>query len=376
MRSSATTAGGCFARSPSSFATLPVSISSRIFSAVLLPTPSIFCSSATVSLPRSDAVGRDRLRGALVRTHAERVRIALVEDRQLGELVQHVEHVLFRRRPRACFTSDKDNPRKSRLSHNADGEAQALAHSVRGRVRRARLRQPLSPHDAAPPDLDVADVRRDAERGAGPRVRHRRRDEVGHGRGQRPRRRPRHHQHGARTGHGQRRIDVVLDGAVARPSGRDAVADPRRRRRGRLPGRRSRRPEDRVDDDSARRDAPPLGRVPRLSLRGQRRAAEDHRLAPGRARAARADRDRRSGARRSALGDGARPDRRRLRRAEHGGVRAGVHHPRDRRGDLAGDAGGTDHVRPRLDLGPVPREQGTDCSPKHPGSRAWAGTRI
>ena len=55
MRSSATTAGGCFARSPSSLATLPVSISSRIFSAVLLPTPSIFCSSATVSLPRSDA---------------------------------------------------------------------------------------------------------------------------------------------------------------------------------------------------------------------------------------------------------------------------------------------------------------------------------
>ena len=54
MLSSATTAGGCFARRPSSFATLPVSISSRIFSAVLLPTPSIFCSSATDSFPRSD----------------------------------------------------------------------------------------------------------------------------------------------------------------------------------------------------------------------------------------------------------------------------------------------------------------------------------
>ena len=34
---------------------------------------------------------------------------------------------------------------------------------------------------------------------------------------------------------------------------------------------------------------------------------------------------------------------------------------RHRRGDLAGDAGGTDHVRPRLDLGPVPREQGPDA---------------
>ncbi len=53
MRSSATTAGGCFWRSASSLATLPVSMSSRIFSAVLLPMPSIFCSSLTVSCPRS-----------------------------------------------------------------------------------------------------------------------------------------------------------------------------------------------------------------------------------------------------------------------------------------------------------------------------------
>jgi len=54
MLSSATTAGGCFARSPSSLATFPVSSSSRIFSAVLLPTPSICCRSFTVSAPRSD----------------------------------------------------------------------------------------------------------------------------------------------------------------------------------------------------------------------------------------------------------------------------------------------------------------------------------
>ena len=55
MRSSATTPGGCLARSPSSFCTFPVSTSSRIFSAVLLPIPSISCSSLTPSLPMSVA---------------------------------------------------------------------------------------------------------------------------------------------------------------------------------------------------------------------------------------------------------------------------------------------------------------------------------
>ena len=55
IRSSATTPGGCFWRSASSFATRPVSSSSRIFSAVLLPIPSIFWSSLVVSTPRSVA---------------------------------------------------------------------------------------------------------------------------------------------------------------------------------------------------------------------------------------------------------------------------------------------------------------------------------
>ena len=308
MRSSATTAGGCFCaqrpRASRPCRSRAARGSSRPCSCRCLRSSA---APSTVSLPEVGRLRGDRLRGALVGAHAERLRIALLEHRQLGELVQHVEHVLLRVGHGACFTSDKDNPRKSRLSHNADGEAQALARRVRGRVRGARLRQPrFAPCTLPQPDLDVADVRRDAERGAGPRVRHRRRDEVGHGRGQRARRRPRHHQHGPRTVHAQRRIDVVLDGAVARPPGRDAVADARGRRRGRLPGRGPRRPEARVDDDPARRDAPLLGRVPRLPLRGQRRAAEDHRLASGRARAARAGGDRRSGARRSALGDGSR----------------------------------------------------------------------
>ena len=51
MRSSATTPGGCLRRSASSFATFPVSSSSRIFSAVLLPIPAICWSSFTVSAP-------------------------------------------------------------------------------------------------------------------------------------------------------------------------------------------------------------------------------------------------------------------------------------------------------------------------------------
>ncbi len=53
MRSSSTTLRGCFCRRPSSFSTFPFSRSSRIFSAVLLPIPSICCSSRAVSRPRS-----------------------------------------------------------------------------------------------------------------------------------------------------------------------------------------------------------------------------------------------------------------------------------------------------------------------------------
>jgi hypothetical protein len=53
MRSSATTAGGCLRRSASSLATRPVSISSRIFCAVPLPTPEICWSSFTESAPMS-----------------------------------------------------------------------------------------------------------------------------------------------------------------------------------------------------------------------------------------------------------------------------------------------------------------------------------
>jgi hypothetical protein len=55
MLRSATTLAGCLPRSPSSFSTCPVSSSSRIFAAVLLPMPSIFCSSVAVSRPRSVA---------------------------------------------------------------------------------------------------------------------------------------------------------------------------------------------------------------------------------------------------------------------------------------------------------------------------------
>ena len=158
-------------------------------------------------------------------------------------------------------------------------------------------------------------------------------------------------------------IDLVLDGAVARPARRDAVADARGRRRGRLP-----RASPSTTCSSGRptippgADAPLLGRVPRLPLPGQRRAPEDHRLASGRARAARAGGDRRSGARRSALGDGAGADRRCLRRAEHGAVRAGLHRARrsPRRSRWSSRVG-TDPVGPRPDVGPVRREQGADA---------------
>jgi hypothetical protein len=38
----------------------------------------------------------DRLRGRLVGAHAKRLRIRLVERGELGEIAQHVEHVLLR----------------------------------------------------------------------------------------------------------------------------------------------------------------------------------------------------------------------------------------------------------------------------------------
>ncbi|HEY2730285.1 MAG TPA: hypothetical protein VGK52_10105 [Polyangia bacterium] len=54
-RMSATTLAGCLARRSSSFATLPVASSSRIFSAVLLPTFSMACSPLRSSAARSPA---------------------------------------------------------------------------------------------------------------------------------------------------------------------------------------------------------------------------------------------------------------------------------------------------------------------------------
>ena len=53
MRSSATTLAGCFWRSASSLATRPVSSSSRILAAVLLPMPSICWSCSALNSPRS-----------------------------------------------------------------------------------------------------------------------------------------------------------------------------------------------------------------------------------------------------------------------------------------------------------------------------------
>ena len=80
---------------PRASATLPVSSSSRILSAVLLPMPSIFCSSLRGQLAQVGRLRRDRLRRALVGAHAERLRVALVEHGQLGQLAQHVEDVLL-----------------------------------------------------------------------------------------------------------------------------------------------------------------------------------------------------------------------------------------------------------------------------------------
>ena len=58
--------------------------------------PSIFCSSFTREPAEVGGLRGDRLRGALVGAHAERLRVALLEHGQLGELAQHVEHVLLR----------------------------------------------------------------------------------------------------------------------------------------------------------------------------------------------------------------------------------------------------------------------------------------
>ena len=235
------------ARSASSLATLPVSISSRIFSAVLLPIPSIFCSSCDGQLAQIGRLRRDRLRGALVGAHAERVRIALLEDRQLGELVEHVQHVLFACPPRRCFTSlcrSRTTRASPALGHNsADGESQIAGSSCCPRVGRARLRPAPSAGAPDPAGVDVADDRRDPERRGGPHLRDGRHPHQRHGRRQRPRRRARHHQRRPRALQPERGIDLLLDGAVAGRARRDAVADARGRRR------RATSPEDSPLDD-------------------------------------------------------------------------------------------------------------------------------
>ena len=70
--------------------------SSRILAAVLLPMPSIFWSSLAGEPPEVGRLRGDRVRRALVGAHAERLRVALVEHGQLGELAEHVEDVLLR----------------------------------------------------------------------------------------------------------------------------------------------------------------------------------------------------------------------------------------------------------------------------------------
>ena len=184
-------------------------------------------------------VGRlrgDRLRRALVGAHAERLRVALVEDRQLGELAQHVEHVLLRVGHGHVVPRRTGTTRAAQLeSQFADSEAQTSpARSVCGCVRRARLRPPCRRALTRPgwmaPMSDAT-----ADRGGGPHVRRRR-----HGRG---------------VGMGEdsviavelgitnagREPDKVSAGSMwcwlelAADPGRDAVADARGRRRRRLP---------------------------------------------------------------------------------------------------------------------------------------------
>ena len=66
---------------PRACSTLPVSMSSRILAAVLLPIPWICCSSFARELAEVVRLRRDRLRGALVGADAERLRVALLEHR-------------------------------------------------------------------------------------------------------------------------------------------------------------------------------------------------------------------------------------------------------------------------------------------------------
>ena len=127
-----------------------VSSSSRILAAVLLPMPWIFCSSLAVSSPRSVACAAIGLRGALVGADAERLRVALVEHGELGELAEHVEDVLFRVGHRPwCSLGRRGDERGSRgpLDRRARGPRHAPEQAVllaRGEAHEAR-RRPLLP---------------------------------------------------------------------------------------------------------------------------------------------------------------------------------------------------------------------------------------
>ena len=97
MRRSATTLGGCFcAQVLELLRRCPVSRSSRILAAVLLPMPVDLLELLGRERAEIGGLRLDGLRGALVGAHPKRLRIALFEHRQLGELAEHVEDVLLR----------------------------------------------------------------------------------------------------------------------------------------------------------------------------------------------------------------------------------------------------------------------------------------
>ncbi len=94
MRRSATRLRGYFCRNASSFCTLPVEMSSRIFLGGALPTLDLL-ELLGAQPPEIGRVRGDRHRGVFVSPHPERLRVAFVEKRELGELAEHVQNVLL-----------------------------------------------------------------------------------------------------------------------------------------------------------------------------------------------------------------------------------------------------------------------------------------
>ena len=255
MRSSATTAGGCFCAQPLELGDLAgLDQLADLLGGALADALDLLQLLRRSACPRSDAcaaIACAALSYARTRNDCGSPSSSMVSSassRSMSStscLVSATPHVL----PRAGAT------RATRRDHSADGESQVPPRAAARAcvcARHARLRSHAArraPHRAG---LDRADDRRHPDRGGRPHLRRRRHRQVRHARGQRARRRARNHQRRPRALQPERRIDQLLAGAGAGSPGGDPVADARGRRRRAVPaGLGPRRPEARIGQHSS-----------------------------------------------------------------------------------------------------------------------------